>query len=141
MADREGKRSRTVVTRFGEVEVERRLMRDEEGRARFLLDETMGLPPREVATPGIQEAALGLVTEVGFARAAELIEALTAGVLSASTVWRIAQRARAWQRAQEAEEARRVYKEGKPMSRPRKEKASRLYIEADGIWVPLQREK
>ena len=94
-----------------------------------------------MATPGIQEAALGLVTEVGFARAAELIEALTAGVLSASTVWRIAQRARAWQRAQEAEEARRVYKEGKPMSRPGKEKASRLYIEADGIWVPLQREK
>lgn len=107
----EGKRERTVVTRFGEVTIRRRMYRDEKGKARFLLDEYLGLPSQEVAVPTVREQVLQLTAEVGFERAAGLLEGLTAGVLSPMTLWRIVQRTgRGILR--EEEEARRVYQGG-----------------------------
>ncbi len=49
----EGKRERRVMTRFGEVRMQRRLYKDEEGKAHFLLDEYLNLPPRQLATPTV----------------------------------------------------------------------------------------
>ncbi len=133
-----GKRRRTVVARFGEVTIARRLYRDREGEHHFLLDEHLGLESRVVATPEVQEAVVRLAAAVGFAQAAALLAQVTAGVLSAMTVWRMVQRvgARIW--AAEAAQARAAYERGEvppPGERP----VERLYVEADGIWVRLQR--
>ena len=111
----EGKRPRTLVTRFGEVTFERRLYQDEGGR--YLLDEVLELPAYQDASPEVMEAVVALATVVAFAQAAEMLVRLTARVLSASTVWRLVQRV--GQRVQEGEEAEvvRVFGHGEPPQR------------------------
>ncbi len=47
----EGWRERTLVTRFGDVRVRRRLYRAPDGAAHFLVDEQLGWVPGQVATP------------------------------------------------------------------------------------------
>ena len=46
-----GFRERTMVTRFGDVVVSRRMYRDSEGRAVIALDEYLGWKPRQLASP------------------------------------------------------------------------------------------
>ena len=133
-----GKRRRTVVARFGEVTIERRLYRDKEGRGHFLLDEHLGLWPHEVATPEVQMAAVRLAAEVGFAKSAVLLAQVTAGVLSPMTVWRIVQRVGEGICEAEAAQARGAYERGE-VPPPGQRQVGRLYVEADGILVGLQR--
>jgi len=72
---------------------------------------------------------------VAFEQAAEILAHLTAGVLSGSTVWRLAQRV--GQRVQEAEgaEVERVFGQGQLPQRQGQRVAERLYVEADGVMV------
>ena len=130
-----GLRRRTLVTRFGEVTFRRRLYRDEAGRYRFLLDEVLGLPMYQAASAEVMEAVVMLVRGVAFEQAAEILAHLTAGVLSGSTVWRLAQRV--GQRVQEAEgaEVERVFGQGQLPQRQGQRVAERLYVEADGVMV------
>ncbi len=65
-----GQRTRTLVTRFGEVTFRRRLYRDPQGKARFLLDEVLDLPAYQAATADVTEAVVALVAETAFVRAA-----------------------------------------------------------------------
>jgi len=128
-------RKRTLVTRFGEVTFRRRLYRDEAGRYRFLLDEMLGLPAYQAASAEVMEAVVMRVRGVAFEQAAEILAQLTAGVLSGSTVWRLAQRV--GQRVHEAEgaEVERVFGQGQPPQRQGQRVAERLYVEADGVMV------
>jgi len=130
-----GKRKRTLVTRFGEVTFQRRLYHDEQGRARLLLDEVLGLPAYQDASAEVTEAVVEMASRIGFAQTAEMMAHLTGGVLSPSTVWRLVQRV--GERVQEAEEAEveRVFGQGKPLKRRGKRWAERLYVEADGVMV------
>jgi len=84
-----GFRERVVMMRFGEVQVRQRLYKDEEGHGRFLLDEHLGLAPRQLATPAIAEKAVEVATEIGFVKTGELFESLTEGALSAMSIWRL----------------------------------------------------
>ncbi len=113
----------------------RRLYQDAEGRYWFLLDEVLALPAYQDASPEVMEAVVALATVVAFAQAAEMLVRLTAGVLSASTVWRLVQRV--GQRVQEGEEAEvvRVFGQGEPPQRWGQRSAPRLYVEADGVMV------
>ncbi len=54
----EGFRERTVVTRFGDVVVRRRMYRDDEGNTLFALDEHLGWKPRQQATPSLTESVV-----------------------------------------------------------------------------------
>ena len=130
-----GMRKRTLVTRFGEVTFRRRLYRDEAGRYRFLLDEVLGLPAHQAASPAVMEAVVVLASAVAFAQVAAILALLTAGVLSGSTVWRVVQRV--GQRVHEAEEAEveRVFGQGQAPQRRGQRVAKRLYVEADGVMV------
>ena len=135
-----GKRPRTVVTRFGEVTIQRRLYRDEQGKGRFLLDEVIGLPVQQAATAEVQETVVALAADLSFGKAAVHLERLTAGVLSKSTVWRLLEAV--GQRALEAETqlARAVYEQGH-LPPAGKRQTTCLHVEADGVWVRLQREE
>ncbi len=130
-----GKRSRTVVTRFGEMTSHRRLYRDPQGQTWFLLDEVLDLPAYQVATAEVTEAVVTLAAETAFGRAAEALARLTAGVLSASTIWRLAQGVGQAIQEVEAEEVERVFAQGQSPRQEGEQVAPRLYIEADGVLV------
>ena len=52
----------------------------------------LGLPAYQAASAEVMEAVVMLVRGVAFEQAAEILAHLMAGVLSGSTVWRLAQR-------------------------------------------------
>ena len=72
-----GKRRRTLMTRFREMSIERRLYRDRQGEAHFLLDEYLQLLPQQVATPEVEENVVGLAADVSFEQAAEHMQRMT----------------------------------------------------------------
>ena len=86
-----GSRVRTVVTRFGDVTVGRRLYRDTDGETVFLLDEYLGWKPQQQASPSITESIVGMAAQMPFRVVTEVVSALTAGVLSKSSVHRMVQ--------------------------------------------------
>lgn len=134
-----GFRERWLVTRYGEVRLRRRLYQDEAGTSHFLVDEYLKLPVQQAATPSLQSAVVGLAGEVGFAKVARHVAALTAAVLSPTTVWRLTQRVGATALAQEAEEGEAVYRHGQRPVQEGRRGVERLFVEADGVFVRLQR--
>ena len=130
-----GLRPRSLVTRFGEVRFSRRLYRDPQGRYWFLLDEVLDLPRRQAATAEVTEAVIHAAAGMGFEQAREMLENLTAGVLSTSTVWRLLQHVGEAIEAVEQEEVEQVFEHGRAPRRQGHRSAERLYIEADGVMV------
>ncbi len=85
----EGFRERTVVTRFAEVLVRRRMYRDQEGKSVFALDESLGWKSHQSSSPSLAESVVSMATVAPFRVVARLLSALTAGVLSAMTIHRL----------------------------------------------------
>ena len=137
----EGFRERVVMTRFGEVRIRRRLYKDEDGHGRFLLDEHLGLPPRQLATPAIAEKAIELATEIGFEKTGGLLASLTEGALSAMSVWRLLEQAGKRRLDEERAEGEAVYQRGQPPREEGERIVERLFIEGDGVRVRLQQEE
>lgn len=136
----EGWRERTVVTRFGDVRVRRRLYTAPDGTAHFLLDEHLGWPARQVATPAFAQLLVEWAADVPFRVAARRVAQATAGAVGGSTVWRLLQqvatRALAHERAVHATWATTA-----ALPLPEGERVvPALYVEADGVWVKTQRE-
>lgn len=73
-----GRRKRTITTRFGSLQIERRLYRDAEGNHRFLLDEAMGLEP----SSGKALRAVGKTVQAGFAATEEFWQAFSVSLAS-----------------------------------------------------------
>lgn len=135
-----GLRKRTVVCRFGPVTVSRRLYQDSEGDYHFLLDEYLGWEVYQAATPSVGEAAVSLAAATSFREAAGILEKVTAGVLSSTTVHQLVQKTAEKAMAQEREEVESCYGRGEvPPEGARV--VPRLFLEADGLYVRLQREK
>ena len=133
-----GFRERTLVTRFGDVTVNRRLYMDRKGEYHFLLDEYMDWKPNQAATVSLTSALVRLSTEIPFQKASETMEELLAGVLSRSTIHRLLQKVSETAMEGEKAEYQVSISEGK-LPEPGEKKASVVYAEADGVWVHLQR--
>lgn len=82
----EGSRKRTMVTRFGEITITRRLYKDEKGVSHFLLDEYLRWQPGQLATPNLQECIVDLCAQETFRPSNQTLANLTAGVLSTTTL-------------------------------------------------------
>ncbi len=136
----EGFRERTVMTRFGEVQIRRRLYRDEQGSGRFLLDELLELPPRQLAVPVVAEKAIEMASEMGFKKTGDVLESLTGGALSSMSVWRLLDKVGERALVAERAEGEAVYGRGERPHQEGERTTERLYMEADGVWVRLQRE-
>ena len=65
------KRSRSILTEFGDVTFFRRAYTDECGERRILLDELLGLRPRKRLSPGAFEALAYFGGEIPYAQAAK----------------------------------------------------------------------
>lgn len=146
MEDREGglrlvgKRKRTVLTRFGPLEIERRLYRDEHGKHHFLLDEALGLEPGAGCTPSLEHLANRLSSHVPFRVASDTISRFITCAPTHACLHRMVQRTGNEKSAEEEARRRALFEDGElPPSEMRT--AERLMLEADGVVVSLQREK
>ena len=134
-----GMYDRTMVMRFGDVTVRRRLYRDSEGETVFALDERMGWKPQQLASPSIAERVVEMATDMPFRKVSETVSALTAGVLSPNTVHRLLQSVGEDALCEERERWERQFERGEDMSAGL-QRQELLYTEADGVWIHLQRE-
>ena len=142
-----GFREKTLVTRFGDVTIRRRMYRDSDGETVFPLDEYLGLKPQQLASPSITESVVEMATEMPpyqvrgrlFRQVTKTVSALTAGVLSRSTVHRLLQDVGQNALDEESERWEAQFERGEDMSEGR-HRADILYTEADGVWIHLQRE-
>ena len=139
----EGWRERHLVTRMGELRVRRRLYRAPDGTAHLLLDEHLGWVPRVAATPDLTALLVEWATRVPYRVAVHQLGQATAGVLGASTLWRLVQavvaRVTAAERAAHATWAETGHLPW-PAGEPGERVVPVLYVEADGVWVKTQRE-
>ena len=62
-----GVRKKTLVTRFGDVALRRRMYRDSDGETVFPLDEYLGWKPQQQASPSITESVVEMATQLDFA--------------------------------------------------------------------------
>ena len=135
-----GFRERVLVTRMGEVRLRRRLYRDERGRYHFLLDEYLGLRAYQAATPEMQAMCTKLGGEVSFRKAADIMVDWLAGLLSHSTCWRLLQRTAQAAVSAETAAVEAVFARGEVEPEAGERCVERLYMEADGMHVRLQRQ-
>jgi len=135
-----GFRERTLVARFGEMRIKRRLYQDTQGNYHFLLDEYLGLMPYQLATPDLQECIVELCAQGTFRSANQTLENLTAGVLSTGTVYSLVKNTAERAIQKEEEEWQAVFERGETVSGGDKV-VPILFCEGDGIWIHLQQEE
>jgi hypothetical protein len=135
-----GFRERTLVTRFGEVDIRRRLYQDRPGEYHFLLDEYLGLNANQAATPEMQAMCTILCGEMSFRKAADFLGQWMTGPLSHSTCWQLLQRTGEAAAEARMEEVEAVFSRGEPIAQAGERCIERLYMEADGVYVRLQRQ-
>ncbi len=122
----------------GPVRVRRRLYRQAKRRC-FLLDEALGWTRRRVMSPALAAIGAGLAAATAYRPAAKLLGTLIAQAVGATTLHRLVQRVGGAASAAEARRQRAVYEQGAaPPSGPTV--AERLFVEADGVSIALQRE-
>ena len=130
---------RAILTSFGEIRFRRRYYRDSQtGQRVCLLDQALGLVPRQRVSARLREQMVALATEVSYHRAAHILQTWVPGV-SAMTVWQAMQRAGAQERQRAEEQQRRVFERGEMPDGQRQVKE--LGVEADSVWVPARREQ
>ncbi len=130
-------RPRSILTEFGEVAFTRRVYTDEFGDRRTYLDEIVSLRPRKRLSPGAFQALALFGAEIPYGRAAKMLFRHCVGDASAMTTMG-ALRETGDLLEVEAERRRRdLFDHGVLPAALRH--SEELRVEADGIWVALQR--
>lgn len=130
-------RPRSILTEFGEVSFTRRVYIDEFGDRRTYLDEIVSLRPRKRLSPGAFQALALFGSEIPYERAAKMLFRHCVGGVSAMTTMGVL-RETGDLLEQRAEGRRRdLFDHGLLPAAPRE--SEELLVEADGIWVALQR--
>ena len=135
-----GKRSRTLITRFGDVSFERRLYREKGTRRyRFLLDEALKLPVKEAVSKVVANLALSVAAVLPYRRAVGVLAEFLPQAFSATAMQRMVWRFGGRVEEAEAQREEATFRDGEvpPMGEVA---VSRLLVEADGVSVALQRE-
>lgn len=135
-----GKRQRVIVTRFGSFKFFRRLYKDDTVGGRFLLDEALGLKPRTQATPALENTVTELSSLMPFRQAAEILEKISGGFLSHQMVWNVLQRKGASIEEEEKTLTKNLTENGE-LPHSQGKRVPRLFVEADGTHIHLQREE
>lgn len=133
-------RERTILTRFGHITVRRRIYKNKQRKHHYLLDEYLNWRPNQQATPDLTSDLVDSAVKMSFRDACMEAEKYTAGVISASTVHCLLTRVTKDAISKEKKQHESWYEDGS-IPPPGERKVSILYMEADGLWVHLQREK
>jgi len=130
-------RPRSVLTEFGEVTFSRRVYTDDFGDRRTYLDEIVSLRPRKRLSPGAFQALALFGSEIPYGRAAKMLFRHCVGDVSAMTTMGVLRET--GDLLEESAEIRRrdLFDHGLLPAASRM--SEELRIEADGIWVALQR--
>ena len=135
-----GFRTRTIVTRFGEVTIGRRMYRDRSGETLFALDEYLGWKAQQQASASITESMVEMATEMPFRRVVETVSKLTAGVLSPMSAHRLLSAAVDDALDEERQRVEACFERGEDVCAG-VQQVDVLYTEADGVWIHTQREE
>ena len=130
-------RSRSILTEFGEVTFTRRVYIDEFGDRRTYLDEIVSLRPRKRLSPSAFGALVLFGSEIPYERAARMLFRHCAGDVSGMTTMGALRETGDLLEAQAEVRRRELFDEGLLPSASRM--SEELRVEADGIWVALQR--
>lgn len=134
-----GTRTRNLVSTVGPLPITRRLYKDQKGHSRFLLDEELGLAANTRMTPGLERIGVELCAQVPFGVAAGLLKQLVPAAPARQTLHKALGRLGEARQKEEQECRRRVFEDGEVLRGERK--VARLFVEADGKWIHLQRTK
>lgn len=130
-------RPRSVLTEFGEVTFDRRVYVDEFGDRRTYLDEIVSLRPRKRLSPGAFRALALFGSEIPYGRAAKMLFRHCAGGVSAMTTMGALRETGDLLEAEAETRRRELFDHGLLPAASRQ--SEELRVEADGIWVALQR--
>lgn len=132
-------RPRSILTEFGEVTFERRVYLDEFGDRRTYLDEIVSLSPRKRLSPGAFRALALFGSEIPYGRAAKMLFRHCGSDVSAMTTMGALRETGDLLEAEAEMRRRDLFDHGLLPEASRR--SEELRIEADGIWVALQRAK
>ena len=130
------RRSRSILTEFGDVSFTRRIYTDNCKERRTLLDEVLGLRQRKRLSPGAFEALAYFGGEIPYKRAAKTCFRHCRTKVSAMSTLETLREVGTLLEADADASRRSLFKEGLIPSA--KSQASELCMEADGIWVASQ---
>jgi len=130
-------RSRSVLTEFGEVTFTRRIYLDEFGDRRSYLDEIVSLRPRKRLSPGAFGALALFGSEIPYERAAKMLFRHCSGDVSGMTTMGVLRETGDLLEVQAEARRRELFDEGLLPSASRM--SEEIRVEADGIWVAMQR--
>jgi hypothetical protein len=138
-----GKRSRTILTKIGEIRITRRLYRKatngKKARCRFLLDEALKIQPRRRVTHGLLRLMVSLSTRLSFRESAEVLEEAGFPRVSHATVHAEVRRYGELVKKRLENQRRLVFEFGQELSSlTGKKKVPFLILEVDGLLVGLQ---
>jgi len=137
-----GMRRKSLLTWVGEISLQRRYYRDRQsGEGRFLLDEALGLQPRQRYSPLVREYGIELAVEMPFGGAEAWLARVTQGAvqLSRMALWEDVQAAGAAAEAEASRQRKAVFEDGQVPAGGRA--AAALDIEFDELFVPARRTK
>ncbi len=133
-----GLRQHTLVTPWGSVTIRRRLYR-RAGHSLFLLDRLLAWVGRRSYSQAVAEVAVLAASWLPFRKASELLTRLGLSV-SSMTIHRLVQQVGGAIATEQTHQAQALFGWGElPASEDRE--VARLYLEADGVWIALQREQ
>lgn len=134
-----GFREKTVEMLFGRLTVRRRLYKDKAGSYRFLLDEALGWAKQQRISPTLAEATTTLATYMPFRRVAEVIGQLLPTSVSHMSIYNHFLKVADIQDLEDEARTRALFEDGVIETADAK-KCEHLFVEADGLFVHLQRE-
>lgn len=134
------KRTAWYSTQLGKIEVKRRYYIDRFGKYHYLLDELSGMSKNRHTSPYVQQLALELASNMSFRRSAEVLGKTTPINLSHQTIKNFVTRTAKNYLKNANIEITHFINTGE-IPEGTSKRAGFLMIEADGVMVPLQREK
>lgn len=135
-----GYKTKTVISKHGQLNIKRRYYRGADGKYRFLLDEALHLEKRRAMTPCVASYAAALAAYVPFRVAEDLIFRAFGIRLSHQGIHNLIGRVGEDELDVEELERARLFGFGEiPVSQGKE--AQNLFLEADGVNIALQREK
>lgn len=134
-----GFREKTVEMLFGRLTIKRRLYRNNNGSYRFLLDEALGLGKSQRISPTLAEASAVLATHMPFRKVSEVIGLLLPAHLSHMMIYNHFEKVAEVLDEQDQRRTKNLFEDG-VIEHPGTKVCKRLFIEADGLFVHLQRE-
>jgi hypothetical protein len=136
----EHKRNAWYSTCLGRIRVERRQYRDRDGKYYYPLDRLFGMNKYKHTTSVVKDYALELAASTTFRKSEEILRKMTAIDLSHQTIHRLLARAADTYLEKKDQETKWFCSTGELPSSENK-KIVRLYMEADGVMLSLQRRK